>query len=208
MQEITVDYIRYLGRVFIIMVDSFSRCVFCEEAEDEAVESTIKIMETWFGHFGYSDRVRAGIGPTFCSNFTSWLRKEETDMETDPASNSLDYRLTERAMWKCKEIIKKGLEEEDDWRAKIKKMRDTTSPSLGGISPADAFYGEREVRILKMKARHEPGTQLISMEETIRPFSPPGNEATIVRGHLPHTSTAEDLTETYSQRHPEDRTHI
>ena len=112
MQEITVDYIRYIGRVFIIMVDGFLRCVFCKEAEDEAIESTIKIMETWFGHFGYPERVRAGIGPTFCSNFTSWLRKEETDMETDPASNSLDYRLMERAMWKCKEIIKKG------WRKK------------------------------------------------------------------------------------------
>ena len=147
---------------------------FCKEAEDEAIGSTVKIMETWFGHFGQPGRVRAGIGPTFCSSFTSWLKKGGTSKETDPASNSLDYRLTERAMWKSKEIIKKGMDEEEDWRANIKKMRDTASPIedahhslLYPATGATFIKGHHATKIYTQAAAPTPGEETVMNQQTL-----------------------------------------
>ena len=77
MQEITVDYAEYAGKNFLIMVDRFSSCAFCEETKDKTIASTIKVMRKWFEHFGYPDKVRADNGPAFRAGFTEWLKEKK-----------------------------------------------------------------------------------------------------------------------------------
>ena len=73
MREITVDYAEYAGKNFLIMVDGFSSCAFCEETKDKTIDSTVRVIKSWFEHFGYPDKVIADNGPAFRAGFTEWL---------------------------------------------------------------------------------------------------------------------------------------
>ena len=114
MQEITVDYAEYAGKNFLIMVDRFSSCAFCEETKDKTIASTIKVMRLWFEHFGYPDRVRADNGPAFRSGFTDWLKGNKIIREMSSAYNSQSNGLAERAVKRCKDLIKKSMNEGKD----------------------------------------------------------------------------------------------
>ena len=114
MQEIAVDYAEYAGKNFLIMVDRFSSCAFCEETKDKTIASTIKVMRLWFEHFGYPDRVRADNGPAFRAGFTDWLKGNKIIREMSSAYNSQSNGLAERAVKRCKDLIKKSMNEGKD----------------------------------------------------------------------------------------------
>ena len=66
--------------------------------------------------------------------------------EMSSAYNSQSNGLAERAVKRCKDVIKKNMDEGKDWRTGIKEMRSTTSSVLDGISPAQVFHGGRKLR--------------------------------------------------------------
>ena len=72
MQEIVINYAKYTGKNFLIMVDRCSSCAFCEETKSKTIAETIKVMRVWFEHFGYPDWVRADDGPAFRTGLTGW----------------------------------------------------------------------------------------------------------------------------------------
>ena len=73
-------------------------------------------------------------------------------------------------MKRCKAVVKKMMDEGEDWREGIKEMRNIALSSLGEMSPAEVFYGGRRwrpaagqkknngerLRILKILLYHEP----------------------------------------------------
>ena len=139
------EYAEYAGKNFLIMADRFSSCAFCEETKDKTIAPTIKVMKIWFKHFGYPNKVRADDGPAFRAGFTEWLQGKNVIRETSSAYNSQSNGLAERAVKRCKDTIKKNMDEGVDWRTGLEEMRSVASPALGGRSPAEVFHGGRKL---------------------------------------------------------------
>ena len=66
--------------------------------------------------------------------------------ETSAAYNPQSNGLVERAVRRCKEVIKKCLDEGRDWRTGIAEMRTQPSTVLNGAAPAETFHGGRMPR--------------------------------------------------------------
>ena len=93
-------------------------------------------MKVWFEHFGYPDKVRADNGPAFRAGFTEWLQGKKVIREMSSAYNSQSNGLTERAVKRCKELVRKNMDEGKGWRTGLEEMRSVASAALGGKSPA------------------------------------------------------------------------
>ena len=80
---------------------------------------TVKILRKWFDEFGYPKIVRADDGPSFRSGLDCWLEENNVTRKKSAAYNSQSNGLAERGVKRCKEVIKKCLDEGKDWRTGI-----------------------------------------------------------------------------------------
>ena len=103
-------------------------------------------MKNWFELFGYPERVRADDGPAFRAGFNEWLEGKNVIREKSSAYNSQSNGLAERAVKRCKDVIKKNMDEGKDWRTGLEEMRSLPSRVLHGASPAQVFHGGRKLR--------------------------------------------------------------
>ena len=106
----------------------------------------MKVLRKWFEHFGYPERVRADDGPAFRAGLTHWLEENNIIRETLAAYNSQSNGLAERAVKRCKQVIKKCMDEGKDWRTGLEEMRSQPSSVLDGASPGKVFHGGRKLR--------------------------------------------------------------
>ena len=97
-------------------------------------------------HFGYPERVRADDGPAFRTGFTDWLKGNNIIREKSSAYNSQSNGLAVRAVKRCKDVIKKKMDEGQDWRRGSEEMRSLPSSVLDGAAPAEVFHGGRRLR--------------------------------------------------------------
>ena len=121
------------------MVDRATSCAYCEEAKGQTMVETVKILRKWFDEFGYPKIVRADDGPSFRSGLDCWLEENNVTRQKSAAYNSQSNGLAERGVKRCKEVIKKCLDEGKDWKTGIPEMRSQPSSVLDGASPAEVF---------------------------------------------------------------------
>ena len=69
------------------------------------------------------------------------LKGDKIIREMSSAYNSQSNGLAERAVQRCKDVIKKSMNEGKDWRRGIEEMRSLPSSVLDGASPAKVFHG-------------------------------------------------------------------
>ena len=84
--------------------------------------------------------LRADDGPAFKDRFNSFLEDRGITRQTSSAYNSQSNGLVERAVGRCKEVLKKCNVNKGDWRAAMREMRLSPSAGLGGQCPAQIFH--------------------------------------------------------------------
>ena len=146
MEEVSVDYAVYAGKNFLVMVDRATSYTFVEETKHQTITETIKVLARWFHDFGFPRILRADDGPSFRNNLNLWLASKNVIRETSAAYNPQSNGLAERAVRRCKEVIKKCLDEGRDWRTGIAEMRTQPSSVLNWAAPAETFHGGRMPR--------------------------------------------------------------
>ena len=108
----------------------------------------IKVLDKIFEFFGPPRILQADNGPSFRKCFNEWLESRGILRQTSSAYNSQSNGLCERAVGRCKDILKKCNVNKEDWRAAMSEMRLTPSHALGGACPAQVFHRRMPRRML------------------------------------------------------------
>ena len=139
MDEVAVNFGVHGGRNYLIMVDRASGYVFCKETKQQTTADTIKVLDGWFYAHGKPRTLRADDGPLFRKGFCEYLEKKGIQRQTSAAYNSQSNGLVERAVQKCKAILKHCAMYKEDWKQAMAEMQTMPSRQLNGACPAEVF---------------------------------------------------------------------
>jgi transposase InsO family protein len=141
-EEVALDYFKYGGKFYLVMVDRYSGFPFVHQMTSTTTAATTRRLHKWFCLWGFPDVVRSDGGPQFTAagfkNFC-WARDIEHRLSSPyyPQSNG----LAEAAVKNCKRVLKKCIKAGGDYHEAMLAFRNT--PRADGHSPAQLLFGRR-----------------------------------------------------------------
>ena len=139
-QEVGTDVFEYEDKLYLLLVDYYSRWIEAERMPDQTTQSVIKAMGTVFGRLGIPARLRSDNGPCYRGKlFREFVSEHGFEHVTSSPRYPQSNGMAERAVGTVKRLWRKS----KDRVGSLFVYR--TTPLSAGYSPAELMYG-RAVR--------------------------------------------------------------
>lgn len=142
--KIGADILEFGCKSYLVVIDHFSHWIECILLKDKTAESVINAFQEIFIRFGYPTYIIADNLPFISSRLKKYYRAKDITIKTCSPHYHQSNGLAEKAVNICKQMIKKSLDENSDFRESV--MEYNNSPIINlNASPAQILQS----RILK-----------------------------------------------------------
>jgi transposase InsO family protein len=195
MESLSADLCESKGRHFLVVADRFSGYPWVARLTSKTTGAVIAIMEKWFEHFGWPQRLGSDGGPQFRHEFEEWCSANNITFELSSARNPASNGLAEAAVKRVKHLLEKTDGPSSFSRAML-ALRNTPMAN-GRMSPAQALF-KQDMRVpdlptvpadhpapaptplrrsgaaLRQGGRHGPRSRLATVQrgENVRVYDP------------------------------------
>ena len=96
------DLFSYGKNKYVILVDSYSGYVWCQQLRNESTVEVWRYLSNWFNLFGYPKVLKTDDGPCYRGKFTDYCQKYGIKHEVSSAYNPASNGLSESGVKKLK----------------------------------------------------------------------------------------------------------
>ena len=139
MHKVGVDLFSANGEDWVVMVDHFSSFPFARRLRSTVTEAITRTLDDWFLDWGYPEVIRTDGGPQFRREFSEWAAERHVKHEVSSPYNPQSNALAEAAVKRCKKLLLKCCELDQDFRVALLEHRNTPQARSRHTSPAMAF---------------------------------------------------------------------
>ena len=138
------DLFSYGKNKYVILVDSYSGYVWCQQLRNESTVEVWRYLSNWFNLFGYPKVLKTDDGPCYRGKFTDYCQKYGIKHEVSSAYNPASNGLSESGVKSAKSLLKKCEESNENFEEALFQLRNT--PRIDSkFSPNQLFF-KRNVR--------------------------------------------------------------
>lgn len=141
-QRIAMDICEYNGKIFLTVMDYYSKWIELKKLNNKTADESIKILKNIFSVHGYPDIIISDNNPFNSYTFKKFLIDSNIILTTSSPNYPRSNGLAEKSVNICKKMLKKCHYENGNIDMYLLKYRNTPIPDLG-LSPAQMLFNRR-----------------------------------------------------------------